>query len=265
MILVSHESPISYLNHSTAYNDYDYCLVHLCDVYEQYQQFFIDSVRKGREVLLDNSIFELGVSFDPDRFAEKIELIKPTFYVVPDVLNDTDGTINSWERFCQAYDGLPGLKIGVVQGNSFEEAVRCYRFMVKHADYIAISFDCSWYPSIVAEAPNLLTAQSHARRAFINGLVTHGIWNADKPHHLLGCSLASEFKHYQTVRGIRSLDTSNPVVAALEGKRYLKNIGLLDKSKVKLADLIDVEYDMDTHDLILENTTEFQNIMRSLN
>ena len=60
---VSHESPISFLEQSRSYNDYDYALVHLFETHPEYYQFFKDSIKLGRQVLLDNSIFELGESF----------------------------------------------------------------------------------------------------------------------------------------------------------------------------------------------------------
>ena len=59
MIEVSHESPISILNVSTDYNDYDYALVHLFEEHEKYYDFFVNSLKAKRMVYLDNSIFEL--------------------------------------------------------------------------------------------------------------------------------------------------------------------------------------------------------------
>ncbi len=66
-MLVSHESPISMLETSRKYNDYDYALVHLFETHPQYYNFFKVSLNLGREVLLDNSIFELGEAFDSEK------------------------------------------------------------------------------------------------------------------------------------------------------------------------------------------------------
>ena len=57
-MLVSHESPISMLDESRSYNDYDYALVHLFEKEPEYYNFFKVSKTLGREILLDNSIFE---------------------------------------------------------------------------------------------------------------------------------------------------------------------------------------------------------------
>ncbi len=147
-MLVSHESPISMLDKSRTYNDYDYALVHLFEKEPEYYNFFKVSKTLGREVLLDNSIFELGHAFDPKKFAKYVEELKPTYYVVPDVLEDSQQTCSSFNKFTLNYPDLPGLKIGVVQGKTYQELVECYRFMTNHADYIAISFDYSWYETI---------------------------------------------------------------------------------------------------------------------
>lgn len=263
-MLVSHETPIAYLEASRAYNDYDYCLVHLCDEHPEYLQFFKDSLRQGREVLLDNSIFELGEAYDPIKFAERIEEIQPTYYVVPDVLEDAQSTITNWWAWSEAYSNLPGLKIGVVQGKTYNDLLECYKFMADKADYIAISFDYSYY-KIIGVGSSDLEKWMTGRTEFISRLCKDGVWRYDKPHHLLGCSLAREFKQYRGLSGIRSLDTSNPVTSALAGERYLKGIGLHDhKPPVKLADQITAEYDLDTERLIMDNCREFKNILLSL-
>ena len=53
-MLVSHETPISFLEESREYNDYDYALVHLFETHPEYYSFFKCSLGMGREVLLDN-------------------------------------------------------------------------------------------------------------------------------------------------------------------------------------------------------------------
>ena len=268
-MLVSHESPISMLDESRNYNDYDYALVHLFEKYPEYYNFFKVSLTLGREVLLDNSIFELGKAFDSKKFAEYAEELKPTYYVVPDVLEDSQATISSFHKFCLNYPDLPGLKIGVVQGTTYQEIVDCYKYMNENADYIAISFDYSWYQGVASLVSGsrysykqqILHRQYKGRRRLIKMLTEDGVWNYNKPHHLLGCSLACEFKDYKWIKGIRSLDTSNPVVAGIVGERYLKGIGLVDKPSVLLADLIKVEATAEQRADILYNTSEFKKLL----
>ncbi len=267
-MLVSHETPISFLEESREYNDYDYALVHLFETHPEYYSFFKCSLGMGREVLLDNSIFELKTAFDPEKFAKYIEELKPTYYVVPDVLEQSLRTIGAFNNFKKDYMKLPGLRIGVVQGGTYQQLVDCYKYMSDFADYIAISFDYSWYQTVgYSKNPGkglrraTLERMCNGREFFIRKLISDGHWNYNKPHHLLGCSLAKEFKNYKDIKNIRSLDTSNPIVAGIKGLRYYKNIGLLEKPDIMLADLIDHSVTADQVTDIVHNVKEFKNLI----
>jgi len=69
MIKIAHESPKSIFEDVQRVTDYDYALVHLFEEDEEYLNQFKEAIKKGREVILDNSIFELEEAFDADRFA----------------------------------------------------------------------------------------------------------------------------------------------------------------------------------------------------
>lgn len=235
---ISHESPLSLLPLSRQYNDYDYALVHLFDELPEYFNFFRESIEQGRVVILDNSIFELGEAFDSDKFAEWIVKLKPTEYIIPDVLENVEGTLNKFYNWIHKYKDLPGKKIGVIQGKTYEEIVHCYRSLDAYCDKIAISFDYSYYQ----QDKYLCKYQSwmRGRQELIDRLMRDSVINTNKPHHLLGCSLPQEFYHYRDDRYnfIESIDTSNPIVHGLLDIKYRWD-GLLDKSSLKLVELID--------------------------
>lgn len=257
-IEISHEVPISLLDVSKSINDYDYCLVHLLDQYEEYKNFYMNNVKEGRKVLLDNSLFELETLFDGDIFAEKILELRPTEYIIPDSLENIDETINSYNNFVSKYSDLPGIKIGVVQGKNYRELVECYKFMSDKADKIAISFDYSYYRNCFSELDKL-NAWCLGRQKFISDLVEDGFWNYNKPHHLLGCSLSKEFlnKKYNNLN-IESVDTSNPIVAAIKNLKYNDIYGLEEKPSVKLCDLITTKLNTDQLQLTNYNTRMFR-------
>lgn len=236
---ISHESPLSLLNTSRTYNDYDYALVHLFELEPDYYRFFQQSVNMGRHVLLDNSIFELGTSFDPDRFAHYIKELKPTEYIIPDVLENTLGTMDSALDFVEKYPNLPGKKIGVVQGKSYNDIVNCYQYMdeVIKVDKIAISFDYSYYLEVCPH-PNKWMGYTMGRIQTLTRLLQDGIINKDKPHHLLGCSLPIEFMFYRTgFDWIETIDTSSPIVHGLLDIVYEPG-GLVNKQSIKLIELL---------------------------
>jgi len=187
-ILVSHESPLSLLDQSRSYNDYDYALVHLFEKYPEYRQFFVNSLKQKRFVVLDNSIFELNEAFDMDKFYVQVCNLMPTAYIIPDSLENYEQTSTNILKWCTQYQDAPGLKIGVVQGKTFEELVNCYKIVDKYCDIIAISFDYSYY---LESAPRHLETKElkymRGRIHFIQALVRQGIINHAKAHHLLGC------------------------------------------------------------------------------
>lgn len=261
-IMISHESPISLLEESMEYNDYDYCLVHLLESNPEYANFFKKSALLDRQVLLDNSIFELGKAFESSKFAKAVEDIQPTYYIVPDVLEDGYATCESFHKFTTTYKDLPGVKIGAVQGKCYDEIVDCYKYMSDNADYIAISFDFSYYVG-TGRGSSQLERWCDGRKRLIRTLIDDGYWNWSKPHHLLGCSLAKEFRYYvdKNIYNIRSIDTSNPVVAGIKGLKYSGDLGLNNKPSVKLADLINHEVTIDQREIINYNINQFKRIL----
>ena len=83
-IKVSHEVPFSLLDYSKEFNDYDYCLPHLLDQEQSYQDYFLTSVSQGRYIIMDNSLHELGVAYDEDRLLHWISVLRPNEFIVPD-------------------------------------------------------------------------------------------------------------------------------------------------------------------------------------
>lgn len=269
---VSHEVPISLLEKSLEFNDYDYCLVHLLRN-DTYQQFYRRAVANGRRVILDNSIFELGKAFDPFAFYQQVELLNPSEHIVPDVLEDCEGTIDSF-LYCKSKYEYPferannrstGVTIGVVQGKTFDELLRCYKFMALHADKIAISFDYSAYLNLGYTWDSTITEKLQlyctGRQNFISMLHKLGVW-VDKPHHLLGASLPQEFLYYNknNIDNIETIDTSNPIVAGMKGISYDPLIGMIIKPAEKLADLINQAVTPEQYSIIEKNTYLFKKI-----
>ena len=256
----AHEAPISQLDNVAQFNDYEYCLVHLLDKHPEYLNFFKRMVAVGKDVLLDNSIFELGTAYNAEAFAKWIEELKPTYFVVPDKLEDGDATQSMFEDFLHVQ--VPGIRIGVVQGKTYDELSRCYKYMSSKADYLALSFDLSYY-EYTGVGHSKLERQCTGRQRLVKQLIADGIWNHNKPHHLLGCSFAKEFRFYinNDIRSIYSCDTSNPVVAAIKGHRYSGEFGLNFKPSQKLHELIEAELSEDQQQDMIYNCAMFGQIV----
>lgn len=252
-MLVSHESPICLLEESRKYNDYDYALIHLFEQIPEYYNFFKESLKQGRIVYLDNSIFELGKAFDSTKFAniceEFYKINKNNFYyIIPDSLENKDETIQQFKDF----SFKQGNKIGVVQGKTFDEINDCFEFMKENADIVAISFDYSYY---------LNTSGNNKYEKFMNGRIEliNKLNIKDTKIHLLGCSLPQEFYAYKNIPEIISCDTSNPIVHGILGIKY--NNGLMNKESIKLVDLIHSDLN-NNKDIIYYNIKKFKDFTK---
>jgi len=258
---ISHESPIALLEKSLSYNDYDYCLVHLMEQEPKYRDFFINSSKSGRRILLDTSIFELGEAFDLEKYVFWINELKPYEYILPDVLEDSQATQENSKQFIEKYPNLPGKKIGVVQGKTYKELSECYRYLDQelNVDKIAISFDYSYYKN-VAWHPNKWVSFMNGRVWLITELMKMGVLNKNKPHHLLGCSNPLEFAFYkhEDFNFIKSIDTSSPIVHGIHKVQYEEKIGDWEKVSIKLADLINAKLDDDQLQIIGRNIAKFR-------
>jgi hypothetical protein len=242
------------------FNDYDYCLVHLFEDHKDYFDFYRKSVLTGREVILDNSVFELKKAFDSKKFADWVEKLLPSHFIVPDVLENYRDTTTQYEKFVKEYRRLPGKTIGVIQGKSYHELVSCYKYIQDvGVDKIAISFDYSYYESLFPKL-NKLEAWSKGRQQLIDHLLQDGIINQKKPHHLLGCGLATEFAYYKGMKFIDSLDTSNPIVSGIMGLRYNGLKGLSTKPSIKLHHLIGEVLNPKQYKDVIYNVEQFRKI-----
>lgn len=224
-----------------AVTDYDYLLVHLLERNPAYLQRALENKRM---TILDNSIFELGVAYEPDRFREWVKRIRPTIAVIPDALNDAIKTITQMEEWLSHPDKPHTTEyMAVLQGRNFHELMACYDLFSARPDidYIGISFDSSPFLEF-NEGDGADASLMRGRIKFLDDLTNKGKKIPHKPIHLLGVALPQELKHYRDRYDpsiIYSVDSSSPVVHGYYGLRFA-NEGLEVKIKQKLDSLLEV-------------------------
>ena len=247
MIRRFHEAPKSIFKEVQKVTDGDYALVNLFDEDPEYYQLFVDALADGREVILDNGVFELGKAWDAEEFVKWIRKLKPTYYIVPDVLEDGELTVARFFEFINKYPNLPGKRIGVAQGRNYREMVWCYKAIEPYCDMVAMSFDFSWFQNPDSTSSHYTQAMV-GRRMMLKRMVDEDVINLSKPHHLLGVMLPQEVRYYthpnqrDLFGWIYSIDTSNPVVHGLKRIRYMGH-GLDSKESQKLYTMINAEVD----------------------
>lgn len=227
MIKRYHEAPKAIFNRVQQHTDGDYALVHLFETDQEYFNMFKQAVADGRDIILDNSIFELGESFDHDRYAYWINQLKPTWYIVPDVWKNGPATAKMFEEFFSKHpkESLHGKVIGVAQGYTPEEVAECYRAIEPYCDMIAFNLDFATQADVPEYGIPYCLRMSLGRRRVLGILLDTGVINESKPHHLLGCGVPQEVVWYpKSWTWVRSVDTCNPVLHGMLGHRYSLNL-----------------------------------------
>jgi hypothetical protein len=222
---VSHELPLGLMHYGYKWNDYDYCLPHLIDKYEQYRLYFQKARLAKRFIIMDNGLFE-GVEHTTDDLLSKINLIRPNIFIVPDEWNDSAATLRNAKEWMNNHkQNMPEEVelMAVCQGEDMSELITTYQILLdlgyRHIAFNHSSIAYQHYYLNISEKNPLLAAM-YGRMEFIRQLVQKNIINKNVYHHLLGCSLPQEYMCYSDWDFIKSGDTSNPILVGAEGVRY---------------------------------------------
>jgi hypothetical protein len=258
-IKISHEVPLCLLEESLKFNDYNYCLPHLLDQYEEYKNFFIKSKELGRYIIMDNSLHELGVAYDTKRLLYWINELKPNEFIVPDVWEDKTQSVVNAKSWIGVELPKEVTKVAVVQAQNLYEAIICYQ-TYKDLGYkkIAFSYGASYYNDLCPH-PNKDLGKAIGRVKVISKLFNLNVINKTDRVHLLGCAVPQEFGWYKGMNFIESIDTSNPVMAALDSVFYTAS-GLYTKPEANMNDFFNIDRTKINENLLNHNILNFKKI-----
>ena len=232
-VKISHEVPITLLEESKKFNDYDYCLPHLLDQHGLYEKYFRQAKAEGRYIIMDNSLHELGEAYDTKRLLHWVNELEPNEFIVPDVWENANASVRNAKTWASIELPEGVEKVAVVQGKTYIDFATGYqRYKWLGYQKIAFSYGASWFQETF-QHPNPYVAKMMGRLKTINNLYKYNVIGDYDRVHLLGCNLPQEFLYYKDYPFIESIDTSNPIIHGLKGMRYSEG-GLLHKDKEKI-------------------------------
>jgi hypothetical protein len=259
-IRVSHETPFCLLEESLKFNNYQYCLPHLMESDEVYRNFFLKCKEDGVEIYMDNSLHELGYALDDDILIKWINILEPSTFFIPDAWEDANTSIKNAERWVDIEVPANTTKCAIAQGKSYKEVRKCVNvYQDLGYEKIALSYGASYYNDI-CKHPNKDFGKAMGRYEVVKKLVKTEI-DDDVKIHLLGTSWPAEFGLYYDIEHIESIDTSNPIMAAIDGNSY-SSLGLSSKPIANMNKYQDVSIDFIDLDLIEYNVKKFREINR---
>jgi len=257
MIKISHELPLSLLEYSMDWNDYEYCLPHLLDKHADYRQYFLDSRERDRFIIMDNGLFE-GVTHTTQDLLEKIDLIKPDIFIVPDEWNDSTITAKNAKHWLQYKMPMRTKLMVVLQGKTVSDIHLLYQQCVDLCyTYFAFNHSSIVYQEL-GGSENTLANQSVGRVLLIQYLLQQKVIKDHHYIHLLGASTPQEFTFYRDAvpNLVNSVDTSNPIICGALGIKYTE-FGLLEKPKEKIEEFMEKDLSPQLEDIIF-NVNKFK-------
>lgn len=292
-MLATHEVPLALMKKNSSNETLEekingklfYALVHLFDETEYYE-YVIEALKKGRQVILDNSAYELhGKPFDTEDFVERINSLaestsyeivdKQLTYIIPDVFDEATKTRALTQYFLDHYyDSTPGKAMAVCQGNTFEELTYLFAWYSLQPEItkIGVNFMSKAYTHFCSSLYvnedktkniNDWAKRMIGRRAFIEHLYHLG-WLGLKPIHLLGAALPGEFIYYTEEHPIlasyiETLDTSAPIICGMFGEYFDVSKALTEvKRPEKLAEHLKDPLSSNQIDGIIKNVEAFR-------
>jgi hypothetical protein len=258
-IKISHETPFCMLEKSLEFNDYQYALPHLLESNEEYRNHFLKCKEMGIEIYLDNSLHELGYAMDADTLLKWINILRPSNFFIPDVWEDKDASVRNARQWATIELPKEVMKVAVVQAKSAHEAMLCTQ-TYKDLGYkkIAYSYGASYYNEVCPH-PNKDLGKAIGRFIVLSSLYEQRILTKFDRVHLLGTSSPIEFGMYKNLECIESIDTSNPIMAAIGEMPYTK-MGLQSKPIANMNNFQDINVEDLNLELIDWNVTMFKEI-----
>ncbi len=263
---ISHEAPIPFLKQVRGLIDYDYCLPHLLDESDDYIDYFVESKKMGRYIIMDNSLHELGTPYKEERLWHWLNYLKPNEFIVPDYWEDKIATLVSAKSWLTRDYPLNTTPVAVVQAKSQQEAWECYSILrTQGYEKIAFSYGAEWYYdeglSTSPDRNNKFLTKAHGRYNTVKEFYEKGLINKSDRVHLLGCNIPQEFSWYKDMPFIESIDTSNPVIHGLAGVKY-EEWGLEEKLPHKVDKF---KGNTENWDTVLYNINKFKEFIPNKN
>ena len=257
-IKVSHEVPFCLLEEGLKYSDYQYCLPHLMESNQEYHDFFLKCKEDGVEIYLDNSLHELGYAMEDEILIKWMNILTPSTFFIPDVWEDSEQSIINAKRWANIDVPEGVTKCAIVQAKSMGDAQRCVnKYIELGYTKIAFSYGASYYNDVCPH-PNKDFGKAIGRFTLVNSMF-YPLMSMGISVHLLGTSWPAEFGMYRNTPLVESIDTSNPIMAGIEGLKY-GELGLTRKPFANMNNYQDKSIDDETREIIEYNVAKFREI-----
>jgi hypothetical protein len=188
-----------------------------------------------------------------------INEIKPNEFIVPDVWENYAESVRNAKQWVKVQLPEGVTKVAVVQAKSTYEAGLCIQ---AYRDFgykkIAFSYGAEYYHEVCPH-PNKDLGKAIGRYMVIHQFINNKTLLPNDRVHLLGTASPIEFGMYKNIHCIESIDTSNPIMAAIGEMPYTK-MGLHMKPIANMNNFQNIKLEELNQDLIDWNVNMFREI-----
>lgn len=248
-------APISMMNDLCPKGHIELCFTHLLKANNTaYKQYYLDAKMKGRFVILDNGIMELGYSMSADDLLSVSAELKPDLVTPPEILNDSYSTLKMTYEFIKVFktSGLyPQTKLfGVAHGATFKDWCSSFQelLLIPQIARIGVPYDIPFDVYTSTEGGSNRLKKLVTRRTELCNWIAE--YHPTAPIHLFGLAHPSELPLQAKHSFIKSIDTSLPVMAAINNIKYeVSDFGPYEKKALDIK----LPHDSKNVDLALHN------------
>lgn len=252
----SFELPLNLFKESLTINDFEYFL----DVFDSVKtrEFFKESILKGRDVFLDNSLYERKIrdlSYNEEEYKDLIRwfdrelpnnLKKNLKVIVPDFYEDSERCIRKVRNFIEEFPQF--TLVAVVHGHNkenFKDCFKEYTKILRSDDIIAVSAG-DMCCSVTPRSEILLELSKEIEY--------------NQKIHFLGLKEPIEALQIRKVRHlVDSIDTSYPVISTISGNRVFESS---QKPTTLIYDIFESFQSLKDSNLLYDNVNSFKDSLR---
>ena len=225
-------TPIPLLDQFASQSKKHLCLAHLVAKHpETYGAFYKKMRERGDYVIMDNSAFELGASYNPADLVKLGNLCGANAIVLPDYPGQ------HWEKTVEAASQwIPYFKeeqfdtFFVPQSikGDLEGWLKAYEFGANNQRVDIIGMSILGIPNALSNIP-----AAYARVVMTQLLISTNKFNFNKAHHYLGLNAGPNLEVPPLLKmgALWSIDSSGPVWQAILGHQYTKEADSFQMSK----------------------------------
>lgn len=197
----------------------------------KYMDYYSSARDRGRCLILDNGVMELGYALSSTDLFDLIDVLRPSFVTPPEVLHDGPETLRLTTQFITDLERRGNADsigvLGVAHGSSMREWTQTFDALASNPRIarIGIPYDVPFATPGEREPVDRLQQWAY-RRAFLTEFVSQRYANRVKDVHLLGLAHPMELVMQSRHTFIRSHDSSWPVMAAVRGINYDETLAM---------------------------------------